>query len=354
MEFVYVAQPRRVVFGADSLTRVPGETELLGAKRAFLVSSPGRAPVVRRLADILADGCCGSFTRAEPHVPEATAEEARAAARNAGADCVVAIGGGSALDLGKYVGLEDEWPIITIPTTYSGAEITPGYGINRDGRKVAAIDMRALPKTVVYDPLLTLDLPPMLSATTGMNAMAHAVESYYGERKNPVAALTAESTIRRMSRSLPVVVRDPGNVEARADALCGAFLGICSTNAAGISIHHRLSQAIGGAFNIDHGAANAVLLPQVIRFCTPAVPDAMAQVAAALGARTAAGGLYDLTVRIGAPTNLAALGMNADNLEKAVEICLPRITHSPRPVDAGALYGILENALHGRHPEEAV
>lgn len=353
MEFVYVAQPRRIVFGADSLLRIPGEMALLGVKRAFLVSSPGRAPVVRRLDGILGDGGCGSFTDAVPHVPEANAEAAREAARGAAADCVIAIGGGSALDLGKYVALEDEWPIVTVPTTYSGSEITPGYGINRGGRKVASIDMRALPKTVIYDPLLTLDLPPALSAATGMNAVAHAVESYYGERRNPVAALTAGDAIRRLTGSLPVVVRDPGNVEARTEALCGAFLGVSSSNSAGISIHHRLSQAIGGAFQIDHGAANAVLLPQVIRFCTPAVPEAMAQVAAALGAPTAAVGLYDLVSRIGAPTSLRSAGMREGDLERAVEICLPRIAHSPRPVDAAALRAILEDAFHGRRPEEA-
>ena len=192
------------------------------------------------------------------HVPEEIADAARAEAATLGADCCVAVGGGSTTGLAKAIALTSELPIIAIPTTYAGSEMTPIWGITADGVKKTGRDTRVLPKTVIYDPNLTLGLPVPMSVTSGINAMAHCVEALYSKDANPIVSLMAEEGIRAMAQALPKIVKDPDNADARAQALYGAWLGGSVLGAVGMALHHKLCHTLGGSFNLPHAETHTV------------------------------------------------------------------------------------------------
>src|SRR5688572_6503072 len=208
-KFVYIAQPGRVVFGCGSLADLPGEIELLGARHALVLSTPGQAANANRIATMLGERAAGVFARAVMHVPVDVARAAVAEARHVGADCVVAIGGGSTTGLGKAIALECSLPIVAIPTTYAGSEMTPIYGLTEAGIKRTGKEPRVQPRTVIYDPDLTLALPVQLSITSGINAIAHAAEGLYARDGNPVMSLLAEEGIRCFAKALPAIRANP-------------------------------------------------------------------------------------------------------------------------------------------------
>ncbi len=175
-EFIYTAAPARVIFGAGSLEQLPREIDLLGAQRALVLCTPEQTQDAERVAAAIGSHAAGVFAKAAMHVPIETAREARELARKLGADCAVAIGGGSTTGLGKAIALDSALPILAIPTTYAGSEMTPIFGMTENGIKKTGKDWRVLPKTVIYDPELTLTLPVGLSITSGMNAIAHSAE----------------------------------------------------------------------------------------------------------------------------------------------------------------------------------
>src|ERR1700758_2149673 len=223
--FVYNGLPSRVIFGADSLDQLDREIGLLGATRAIVLSTPQQRAQAEALAASLGSRAAGVYAEAVMHVPVETARAARDYAARVGADCAIAIGGGSTTGLGKAIALETSLPIIAIPTTYAGSEMTPIYGLTESGVKKTGRDLRVLPKTVIYDPALTTSLPPALSLTSGINAIAHAAEGLYAQDANPIVSLMAEEGIRALGNGLPLVMDEPGNLAARADCPYGAWLG---------------------------------------------------------------------------------------------------------------------------------
>src|SRR5262245_63805790 len=259
--FVYNGQPARVVFGAGSLAQLVPEIEHLGAQRALVLSTPEQRASAQDIAQRLGDRCAGIFDRAVMHVPIETAREARAEAQRLGADCAVAIGGGSTTGLGKAIALESALPIVAIPTTYAGSEVTPIYGITEGGLKKTGRDARVLPRTVIYDPTLTLGLPVGLSATSGMNAIAHAVEALYAEDANPITSMLAAEGMRALKEGLPRVVAEPLNLEGRSRCLYGAWLCGAVLGSVGMALHHKLCHTLGGSFNLPHAETHTVVLP---------------------------------------------------------------------------------------------
>ena len=213
-DFVYISQPQRVVFGAGSLKHLAREIEALGARRALVLCTPEQRASAEQVANLLGERAAGIFDRAVMHVPIETAREARAEAQRLGADCAVAIGGGSTTGLGKAIALDSGLPILAIPTTYAGSEMTTIYGITEGGQKKTGRDPRVLPRTVIYDPLLTLSLPVGLSITSGINAMAHAAECLYAVDGNPIMDLQSEEGIAALGKALPLIHKDPSKPEA--------------------------------------------------------------------------------------------------------------------------------------------
>jgi maleylacetate reductase len=228
--------------------------------------------------------------------------------------------------------------------------MTPIYGLTEEGVKKTGRDRKVLPKTVIYDPALTLTLPPKIAGPSGMNAIAHCVEGLYAVDGNPIISMFAAEGIRTLARSLPKVVESPGDIEARTDALYGAWLAGTVLGAVSIGIHHKLCHTLGGTFNLPHAEVHTVILPHAARFNSNAAPEAMRIVAEALGVQDAAQGLFDLAVRIGAPVALKDIGMPADGLERAAQLATQNPYANPRPVEYAGVLELLKAAYEGGRP----
>jgi alcohol dehydrogenase class IV len=348
-DFVYDMLPGRVVFGVGALDRLPDEVDKLG-KRALVLSTPEQKPLAEDAARRLGARAVGVFAKAAMHVPIEVARAAREEARRLNADCYVACGGGSTIGLGKAIALETALPVIAVPTTYAGSEMTTILGITEGGQKNTLKDRRVLPKTVIYDPKLTVSLPARLSATSGMNAIAHSVEALYAENANPITSLMAEEGIAALGRSLPIVVKEPANLEARSDALYGAWLCGIALGAVGMALHHKLCHVLGGSFDLPHAETHTIVIAHAAAYNRDAAPEAMARVARALGVDDAPGGLYDLAARIGAPMKLADIGLKESDLDRAADIAVKNPYYNPRPVTREGIRALLDNAFFGRRP----
>jgi alcohol dehydrogenase class IV len=289
-------------------------------------------------------------------VPIETARDARNEATRLGADCAVAIGGGSTTGLGKAIALDSGLPILAIPTTYAGSEVTAIYGLTEGGVKQTGRDPRVLPKTVIYDPELTLTLPLAMTVTSALNAIAHAAEGLYAPDGNPVVALMAEEGIRACAAALPRLQADPMDLAARSDALYGAWLCGTVLGAITMGLHHKLCHTLGGSFNLPHAEVHSVILPHALAYNAAAAPQAMARIAKAVGGGVdaadrrdgdAARALQQLARRHGAPTSLAAIGMPADGLDRAADLAARTPYPNPRPLERAALRALLQRAYDG-------
>jgi maleylacetate reductase len=341
----------RVTFGAGSIARLPDEVKRVGGTKAVVISMPTEARFAEEAHRLLGSLSAGVYAGVvAQHVPVEMLRDARAHAEKLGADCYVVIGGGSTVGVGKGIALETGMPIVAVPTTYAGSEMTPIYGITEAGIKKTGSDRKVMPKSVIYDVNLTLTLPPHIAAPSGMNAMAHCVEAMYAENANPIVSLLAEEGIRALARSLPLVVAEPGNVDARSDAQYGAWLGGTVLGAVGMSIHHKLCHTLGGSFNLPHAETHTVILPHATAYNRDAAPQAMKRIAAALGASDAAQGIYDLIGRIGAPRALKDIGMPADGLDKAAGLALQNRYYNPRPLELEGVRELLQHAYDGTRP----
>jgi maleylacetate reductase len=348
--FVYTGQPARVVFGAGCRAQLGPEIERLGARRALVLSTPEQEAGAQEVAQLLGDRCVGIFDRAAMHVPIEIARAARAEAERLQADCAVAIGGGSTTGLGKAIALESNLPILAIPTTYAGSEMTPIYGITEGGVKKTGRDSRVLPRTVLYDPTLTLTLPARLSATSGMNAIAHAAEGLYAQDANPIMSLLAEEGIRALAHGLPNVVANPSNLEARGDCLYGAWLCGTVLGSVGMALHHKLCHTLGGTWNLPHAETHTIVLPHALAYNERAAPDAMARIARALNTRSAALGLYGLAQRLGAPLALKDIGFPESAINEAARLAVTNPYYNPRPVKLEPIRELLRRAWAGLAP----
>jgi maleylacetate reductase len=350
--FVYDQPATRVIFGVGSLDRLPEEVKRLGAARAIVLATPQQRSDAEEVSRRLGDMAAGIYAEAVMHVPIETARAAREVAKKLGADCYVAIGGGSTIGLGKAIALETGMPIVAVPTTFAGSEMTPIYGLTEAGIKKTGRDRKVLPRTVLYDPTLTLTLPANISGPSGINAIAHCVEGLYAQDANPIMTLLAAEGIRALARSLPVVVSEPNNLEARSDALYGAWLAGTVLGNVGMAIHHKLCHTLGGTFNLPHAETHTVVLPHAIAFNREAASQAVRIAAEALGASDAAQGVFDLAARIGAPLALKDIGMPADGLDRAAKLATENPYYNPRPVEYAGVRELLENAYNGRRPTE--
>ncbi|MBR8322787.1 MULTISPECIES: maleylacetate reductase [Burkholderia cepacia complex] len=350
MNFIYQARPARVIFGAGSLEHLEREVLELGARRAIVLCTPEQRDLAERIVERLGARAAGLYDRATMHVPIEIARDAQAFARSCAADCAVAIGGGSTIGLGKAIALESSLPILAIPTTYAGSEMTPIYGLTEGGLKRTGNDARVLPKTVIYDPALTVTLPVELSVTSGLNAIAHAAEGLYANNANPVMSLMAEEGIRALARGLPGVRRDPADLDARGDALYGAWLCGMVLGNVGMALHHKLCHTLGGSFDLPHAPTHTVVLPHALAYNAAHAPDAMQRIARAIGTKDAARGLYALARDNGAPVSLKAIGMREADLDRAADLAAANPYWNPRPVERDGLRALLQDAFDGNLP----
>jgi maleylacetate reductase len=353
LEFVYEALPQRVLFGAGRRREVGDEVRRLGAARVFVIADrAGSHGVTDELRHEDGFAVVAEWGEAVQHVPEDLAERARAAATESAADVVVTVGGGSSTGLAKAIALSHRLPIVAVPTTYAGSEQTPIYGITGGRHKQTGKDPVVQPRSVVYDPELTLDLPSRVTGPSAFNALAHSVEALYAPGHNPVTTAVAMEGVRAIHRSLPAVMAHPRDVDARATLQYGAYLSGVALGQTAAAFHHKICHVLGGAFNLVHADSHSVVLPHAIAFNAPAVPDEMVVLAGALGCDPSdvAGTLWDLAVASGVPTSLAQLGLSDVDLPQVAALAAREITSNPRAFTEADLLGLLERAYTGERP----
>ncbi|MEU1180111.1 maleylacetate reductase [Streptomyces sp. NPDC005820] len=349
--FTHQSLPQRVVMGPGVLSRLPDEIDAAGLKRVLVLCSPSREALGEAVAQLIGDRSAGVHPHARMHVPVESAAAARDRVAELGADGCVAVGGGSAIGLGKAIALELGLKIIAVPTTYAGSEMTSVWGLTEDGRKRTGKDLRVLPVSVLYDPELTLGLPAAVSVTSGMNAIAHAVEALYAPDASPIISLMAEEGVRALAAALPAVAADGKDLPARADAQYGAWLCGSCLGATTMSLHHKLCHALGGTLDLPHAETHTVVLPHALAYNQAAAPDAVAALRRALGGDDdPATALWGLARRLGAPASLRELGMEKAAIGRIAEQVLAHPYANPRQVTADGLTDLLGRAWAGEPP----
>jgi maleylacetate reductase len=373
MRFVHDTLPQRVAFGSGrAAANLSSEIGNLGAARVMLIA----AKAEEQLADTIASDIPVAlrYDDVVMHVPVEVAERARAAADRGDVDALVSVGGGSTTGLAKAVALTTGLPIIAVPTTYAGSEATPVWGLTESAKKTTGVDRKVLPKVVIYDAALTMSLPVEMSVASGLNALAHCVDSMWAPNADPINAAFAAEGIRSLAAGLPRVVADPMDLDGREHALYAAYLSAVAFASAGSGLHHKICHVLGGKYNLPHAQTHATVLPYVLAFNGPAAPEAERRIATALngpalngpassgtalpgtasGADTALGGLVGLKRELNAPHALADYGFTEDSIAEAAEAILPSVPPSnPRPVSAGDLRTLLRAAWSGSDPETA-
>ncbi len=348
--YSYETHDVRVVFGPGALESLPDVIQRIGVRRVLVVTTPGRAAERSTLTETLGDACVGVFDRAVVHVPLAVVQAALEMGARSNADAVLALGGGSAIGVAKAMALERTRPVIAMPTTYSGSEMTAIWGITDGGAKRTGRDRRAAPRAVLYEPALTISLSPDVSAASGMNAIAHCVEALYAVDGHPVASLLAEAGLRTLARSLPGVMSHPAELAARGDALLGSHLAGRALDMTSMGLHHRLCHVLGGSFGLPHALTHAVVLPYVVAYNAPAATAAMRVVADALESPDAWTGLFALTRALGLTRTLADLGLREADLDRAAELVAQGAFPNPRTVTRAGVRALLAAAYVGEPP----
>jgi maleylacetate reductase len=349
---IYNATPARILFGAGTVRQVRAEVERLGARRALVVSTPGRGAMAESVAAQLGDCCAGLLPEAISQVPIELAVRGRKRVRESEADCLVSVGGGASIGLGKAIALELDLPIIAVPTTYSGSEMSGFCGITIDGIKRMHTSLRMLASTVIYDPELSLGLPQAVSAASAINALAHCIDAVVVDTCSPITAMAAAAGAREITESIARVVQNPADLEARSQVLFGAHLSGAALTG-GFALQHGVAHVLGGSFGVPHGLSHVLTLSHVAAYHARTVPHMMAPVASAMGVATdqLGGAIFDLLQQLDLPVSLQQAGFSHDWIERATQITVDTDNGAnPAPVNTGVVRQILEDAYHGRRP----
>jgi maleylacetate reductase len=349
--FNYVSHAQEVIFAPSALARLREGVERFGWGRLMLCASPSmrEAGWISRIEVSFGEKLVALFDRVQPHVQDVQVQEALALAQETNTDAVIGIGGGSPIGMAKAIGFQLHLPIVAIPTTYAGSEMTPVYGITHTNenppRKVTVNDPKITPRLVIYDPELTLDLPPSLTASTGINALAHCIEALYSKTRNPLSTAAAIMGVRHIHNSLFHSFQEGRNIDARAEMLLGAHLAGFSLASVSMGLHHGLCHVLGGTANVPHGIANGIVLPHAIHFNADVTAAQLIPAAEALGIssnginskgviETMAQSIFELIGRMNLPQRLRDAGVAESELPRLAEIAFQNRTvqSNPKPI----------------------
>ncbi len=346
--FLFAGAPQRVIFGQGLADRLPAELQRIDVQRPLLVSTPGQAD--KAMHYVAGVQLAGVHAHAAMHTPVEISETALAVLRGLGADAIISFGGGSATGLGKALAARTALPLIAIGTTYGGSEMTALIGETKDGVKATRRDPRVMPRATIYDVDLTLGLPVSVSAASGLNAIAHAVEAIYSADANPIVTLIALDAIRLLAGALPIIVAQPTDLAARWAALQGACeAGLC-LDAVSMGLHHKLCHTLGGAFGLPHAETHAVMLPYALAYNAPAIGEALAGIGRALGSDDAVAALHALARAVAPASSLRALGMPEDGIDRAADLAAANPYWNPRPIERAPLRDLIARAWAGDSP----
>ena len=382
--FRYVSFAQDVIFAPGSLAQLGGAVEGFAWRRIMLctnrsLQANGHADSVK---SALGDRLVTGYDHVQPHVQDVQVREALALAIEKKVDAVVGLGGGSPIGMAKAISLALEekysghparaafptdqplFPVIAIPTTYAGSEMTPFYGITHTDetppRKVTVNDSKITPKLVLYDPNLTLDLPADMTASTGINALAHCIEALYSTKRNPLSTAAAINSVRHIFNTLLRCYQDGKNLEERTEMFLGSHLAGLSLASVSMGLHHGLCHVLGGTANIPHGIANSIILPHAIRFNANATAPQLLPAAEAMGIsvngtsptvviETMAQKIFELIGSMNLPQRLrdAGVGLKESDLPHLAHLGFQNrtIQNNPKPItDATQVEQLLKNA----------
>jgi maleylacetate reductase len=380
--FHYTSYAQDIIFGAGSLAQLAPTIDRFGWQRLLLCSTGSlrHSGQIAALGQALGGRLVASYERIQPHVPEAQVAEAVALAEARQIDAVIGLGGGSAIGLAKAVSLALEEkrggpragavspiqqplvPVVAIPTTYAGSEMTPVYGVTRqiegEPRKMTVSDVRVTPKLTIYDPLLTLHLSPEMTASTGINALAHCIEALYSITRNPLSTAAALQGIRSMAAALPRCYAAGDDLDARTEMFNGSFLAAMALAHVTMAIHHGICHVLGGTMGVPHGVANSIILPHAMRFNLDAAAPELAQAAEAMGipaaglsaeaaAQEAIQAVHRLIGQLSLPRRLRDASIQEADLPRLAQIAFQSRTvqSNPKPVrDVAQVEAILRAA----------
>ncbi|KAL5597178.1 hypothetical protein FOBRF1_010971 [Fusarium oxysporum] len=351
-DFEYNVQTNRVVFGSGSIRKVPAEINRLHVSRPLLLCTPRKRNLADQLSDIIKDASldvAGIFPHATAHTPTSVTDQGTAFLDSVSADCVVSVGGGSVIGLGKAISIRSGLPHISIPTTYSGSEMTPILGETQNGSKTTRSDPKILPAVVIYDVDLTITLPPIICSTSGINAIAHAIEALYAPNANPITSILALEGIKSLAEALPQIVENPDSKAPRDQALYGAWLCGTVLGNSSMGLHHKICHVLGGSFGLPHAETHTVMLPHSLSYNAPCIPEQMAKLAAVLPGSDgdASKGLELLLRKLPVPHGLRDLGMKESDIERAAQIATSNQYPNPRPLEFKWVFELLRRAWAG-------
>lgn len=380
-EFRYTSFSQQVVFGVGALDQI-GKLAEQSNWRRFMLCTTGsmrRGGEIDRIRSSLGEWLVEVYERVLPHVPDYQVEEALERAMAQQVDAVIGIGGGSPIGLAKALSFalqgkqpaartadpfppgDPGVPVIAIPTTYAGSEMTPVYGVTHhsDGnsQKVTVADPRVTPRLTIYDPELTLKLDPGMTASTGINALAHCVEAVYSITRNPLSTAAALGGASYIFSALPRCWARGDDLEARTEMLVGSYLAGTALSNVAMGLHHGVCHVLGGTAGVPHGIANAIMLPHVMRFNLDATAPQLAELALAMGiardgrgddglAEDAARRVNGLVAEMRLPQRLREVGVNESDLPKLASLAAQSRTvkNNPKPVDAAQVQELLRLA----------
>src|SRR5947209_524765 len=380
--FHYTSYAQEVIFGSGSLAHLSEAVDRFHSHRLLLCSTGSlrRDGTIAALERALGDRLVAIYDYVQPHVPDFQVAEVSALAYENKVDAVIGLGGGSPIGMAKAVSLTLEEqrtgqparaafptdqplvPVIAIPTTYAGSEMTPTYGVthhvNGSARKITVTDVKVTPYLTSYDPLLTLHLPPTMTASTGVNALAHCIEALYSITRNPLSTAAAIGGVRAIMHALPRCYVAGNDIEARTEMLTGAFLAGTALSNVAMALHHGLCHVLGGTAGVPHGIANSIILPHAMRFNLESTTLQLAPAAEVMGISLADKGseaavgeaiqrIYDMIGSMNLPQHLRGVGVQEADLPHLAQIAFQSRTihNNPKPItDAAQLETVLRAA----------
>ena len=351
LQFSFVTNPSHIYFGTGYVSKAANAADLLGCKRLLVLSTPEQKQMAENLACELGDLCLGVYAKAQMHTPVKVTEAAMQVIKEQNVDCVVALGGGSTIGLAKAIAYRTDLPQIAIPTTYAGSEVTPILGQTENNVKTTLRSAKVLPEVVIYDPEFTYSLPQAMSITSGINAIAHAVEALYAEDRNPVSSMLAAEGAKALIEALPAIAKNGDDPEAREKAFYGSWLCGTVLGNVGMALHHKLCHTLGGLFDLPHAETHTVVLPHATAYNFQAVPEQLKPVTEALDADNPGVGLFYFARKLGAPTALRALGMAEEGIDLAADQAMANPYWNPRRLAHREIRKLIENAYFGNMPE---
>jgi maleylacetate reductase len=360
-EFRYISYAQEIIFGAGSIAQLGDAVERFHIRRLMLCTTGSlrRGGQIKLLEQALGSRLVVVYEHVQPHVPDFQVAEVLELASENEVDALIGMGGGSPIGMAKAISMALEEkrtgrparaafptdqpliPVIAIPTTYAGSEMTPTFGItyknNGTARKITLTDAKITPKLVIYDPQLTLNLPPEVTASTGINALAHCIEALYSITRNPLSTAVALSGVHSIYTALPRCYVDGNDLQARSEMLVGAYLAGSALSLVSMALHHGLCHTLGGTADVPHGFANSIILPHAMRFNIDATAPQLARAAEAMEvkrntatafkddevvAEEAIERIYTLIGQMGLPQHLHSVGVKEADIPNLAELAL--------------------------------